>query len=47
VDIGIQIAAGWPKPTASGFVHRDLKPQNVMIDREERPRSWISAWPFR
>ncbi|MBN1939181.1 MAG: protein kinase [Candidatus Aminicenantes bacterium] len=34
VDIGRQVAEGLAEAHRLGVVHRDLKPQNVMIDRE-------------
>jgi len=38
VDIGRQIAEGLAEAHRLGVVHRDLKPQNVMIDREGKAK---------
>ncbi len=38
VSIGKQVAAGLAEAHRLGVVHRDLKPQNVMIDREGTAR---------
>ena len=38
VDLARQIAEGVAEAHRLGVVHRDLKPQNIMIDREGNPR---------
>ncbi len=38
VDIGRQVAEGLAEAHRLGVVHRDLKPQNVMIDREGKAK---------
>jgi len=38
VDIGKQIAEGLAEAHRLGVIHRDLKPQNVMIDREGKAK---------
>jgi len=36
LDIGIQIGEGLQKAHQAGIVHRDVKPQNILIDQEGR-----------
>ena len=38
VDIGRQIAEGLAEAHRLGVIHRDLKPQNIMIDREGKAK---------
>jgi tetratricopeptide (TPR) repeat protein/predicted Ser/Thr protein kinase len=38
IDIGMQICQGLAKAHQAGIVHRDIKPQNVLIDRDGRVR---------
>lgn len=38
IDLVIAIADGLAEAHARGFVHRDLKPRNVLVDRLGRPR---------
>ena len=38
IDLGIQISGGLAKAHQQGIVHRDVKPQNVVIDKDGRAR---------
>jgi serine/threonine protein kinase/predicted Zn-dependent protease len=38
VDLTMQICEGLHKAHESGVVHRDIKPGNIIIDQEKRPR---------
>jgi tetratricopeptide (TPR) repeat protein len=38
VDIGMQICAGLAKAHEVGITHRDLKPQNIVVDNDNRVR---------
>jgi serine/threonine protein kinase/tetratricopeptide (TPR) repeat protein len=38
VDIGMQICAGLAKAHQAGITHRDLKPQNILVDSDNRVR---------
>jgi serine/threonine-protein kinase len=38
IDIGIQICEGLAKAHPAGIVHRDIKPQNILIDKDGRVR---------
>jgi non-specific serine/threonine protein kinase len=38
LDLTIQIADGLAKAHAAGVVHRDLKPDNILVDADGRPR---------
>ena len=38
MDFGVQISAGLAKAHEAGIVHRDIKPQNVLIDKDGRAR---------
>ncbi|NIN00770.1 MAG: protein kinase [candidate division Zixibacteria bacterium] len=38
IDIAMQICEGLAKAHQSGIVHRDIKPQNVLIDKDGRAR---------
>jgi len=38
LDIAIQLASGLARVHERGIVHRDVKPSNVIIDRDGRPR---------
>jgi serine/threonine protein kinase/tetratricopeptide (TPR) repeat protein len=37
-DLGIQISQGLAKAHQAGIVHRDVKPQNILIDKDGRAR---------
>jgi serine/threonine-protein kinase len=41
------VASGLAAAHEAGFIHRDLKTENVMVTPRGRPRSWISAWRNR
>ena len=38
VDLAIQICEGLGKAHESGVIHRDVKPSNIVIDSEDRPK---------
>jgi serine/threonine protein kinase/Tfp pilus assembly protein PilF len=38
IDLGIQISQGLAKAHQAGIVHRDVKPQNILIDKDGRAR---------
>jgi non-specific serine/threonine protein kinase len=38
LDIGLQISDGLAKAHQAGIVHRDIKPQNVLVDKEGRAK---------
>jgi serine/threonine protein kinase/predicted Zn-dependent protease len=38
IDIGMQICAGLAKAHQAGITHRDLKPQNILVDNDNRVR---------
>ena len=38
IDLGIQISQGLAKAHQAGIVHRDVKPQNILVDRDGRAR---------
>ncbi|MGB7063277.1 MAG: protein kinase [Candidatus Zixiibacteriota bacterium] len=37
-DLGIQISQGLAKAHQAGIIHRDVKPQNILIDKDGRAR---------
>jgi serine/threonine protein kinase/tetratricopeptide (TPR) repeat protein len=38
IDLGIQISQGLAKAHQAGIVHRDVKPQNILVDKDGRAR---------
>ncbi|MGB2769728.1 MAG: protein kinase [Candidatus Zixiibacteriota bacterium] len=38
IDLGIQISQGLAKAHQAGIIHRDVKPQNILIDKDGRAR---------
>ena len=44
--IGVQIASGLDAVHAAGVVHRDIKPQNIMIERRQRRRYFVRIVDF-
>ena len=38
IDLAIQICEGLDKAHKAGVIHRDIKPGNILIDRDGRPR---------
>ena len=47
ISIAKQVAEGLCEAHNLGVIHRDLKPQNIMVDKEGTPRSWTSVSPGR
>lgn len=45
ISIARQVCEGLVEAHRLGIVHQDLKPKNIMVDREETPKSWISGSP--
>ena len=47
LDLAVQMAEALEEARSKGVVHRDIKPDNIVITPKGRARSSISGWPSR
>ena len=44
LDIAVQVASALEEAHSAGIVHRDIKPDNIMVRRNGYVKCWISGW---